>query len=162
MPQPSRASRIRGASDQSEVRRLIQIAQDAEARGEKLAEWCWQEDDQKIANYDPNTVRGPNWILYSDLIAAQLEERWQADKAAIVEIDINGKVRSATGGKAYAAETGTQYTVDFNKMTQKNMKSSRGERSAVKRSVLAWLTRRRPARLGGCSARRPRARASNS
>merc|ERR1719181_1458592 len=101
---------VRGASDQSEVRRLIQVAQDAEARGEKLAEWCWQEDDQKIANYDSNTVRGPNWILYSDLIAAQLEERWQADKAAIVEIDINGKVRSATGGKAYAAETGTQYT----------------------------------------------------
>merc|ERR550514_496046 len=95
----------------------------ANARGEKLAEWCWQEDDHKIAKYDPNTVRAPNWILYSDLIAAQLEERWQADKAAIVEIDINGKVRSATGGKAYAAETGTQYTVDFNKMTQKNMKS---------------------------------------
>merc|ERR1719487_65758 len=114
---------MRGASGDVDMARMIQVAQDADARGEKLAEWCWQEDDHKIAKYDPNTVRAPNWILYSDLIAAQLEEKWQANKAAIVEIDINGKVRSATGGKAYAAETGTQYMVDFNKMTQKNMKS---------------------------------------
>merc|ERR1719506_2987724 len=99
----------RGARDEAEVERLLAVAEAANARGEKLAEWCWQEDDHKIAKYDPNTVRAPNWILYSDLIAAQLEERWQANKAAIVEIDINGKVRSATGGKAYAAETGTQY-----------------------------------------------------
>merc|ERR1719163_312627 len=113
----------RGARDEAEVERLLAVAEAADARGEKLAEWCWQEDDHKIAKYDPNTVRAPNWILYSDLIAAQLEEKWQANKAAIVEIDINGKVRSATGGKAYAAETGTQYMVDFNKMTQKNMKS---------------------------------------
>merc|ERR550514_1033413 len=113
----------RGASGDVDMTRMLTQAEAADARGEKLAEWCWQEDDHKIAKYDPNTVRAPNWILYSDLIAAQLEERWQANKAAIVEIDINGKVRSATGGKAYAAETGTQYTVDFNKMTQKNMKS---------------------------------------
>jgi poly [ADP-ribose] polymerase 10/14/15 len=119
----------RGAKDQAEVQRLLAVAEAADARGEKLAEWCWQEDDARVANHDPATVRTPNWILYADVVAAQLEERWQvfsaggAGDASKVEIDVNGRVRSTSGGKAFGGETGTAYVIDFASMAQKNLKS---------------------------------------
>ena len=60
---------IRNARNEGEKKRVLRQAQIAHERGEKLAEWCWQEDDHKIAGHDKKTVRPPNWILYSDLIA---------------------------------------------------------------------------------------------
>ena len=36
----------------------------------------WAEDAGRIANHKPATVVQPgNWVLYADVIAAQLEER---------------------------------------------------------------------------------------
>ena len=141
----------RGASGDVEMARMLTQAEAADARGEALAEWMWQEDKARVGRHDPASVRAPDWIMYADVVNAQLEEKFRdyqkvrnSQKASnprasttvcpIVEIDLEGKVRStATMAKAFAAETGTAYRIDFAAMTQKNLHS--GFERKVQRQV---------------------------
>ena len=82
---------IRNARDEAEKKRLLRQAQKPTRAARSSPSGAGRKMITKSRSHDPKTVRPPNWILYSDLIAAQLEERWQADKAAIFEIDINGQ-----------------------------------------------------------------------
>ena len=108
-----------------------------------LAEWCWEEAYGRISSHHPKEVRAPNWILYADVVAAKLEERWQSFKNdgtdSVVEIDINGQVRSTSGGKdsqwAFDDDTDTAYTIDFASMKQKNMRS--GDLCNIRREAIS-------------------------
>merc|ERR1719502_2494442 len=120
----------RGARGDVEMARMLTQAEAADARGEALAEWMWQEDAARVGAHDPSSVRTPDWIMYADVVNAQLEEKFREYQVApqtvcpIVEIDLEGKVRSTkTMAKAFAADTGTGYEIDFAAMTQKNRRS---------------------------------------
>merc|ERR550514_296439 len=128
-----------------EMARMLTQAEAADARGEALAEWMWQEDAARVGAHDPSSVRTPDWIMYADVVNAHLEEKFREYQVApqtvcpIVEIDLEGKVRSTTTmAKAFAANTGTGYEIDFAAMKQKNR--STGHARKIQRQVknVAW------------------------
>ena len=87
---------------------------------------------------------GESYVLYADVIAAQLEEQYKAWSAplggvlgsSVVEIDVDGAVRSTMdASKMFNPGTGTAYKIDFQAMTQTNVRSNRMKirRAAKKR-----------------------------
>jgi len=122
-----------GAKNDAEVKRLLVQAEAADALGEELPEWMWQEDAAHIGRHKKDAVRGESYVLYADVIAAQLEEQYKAWSAplggvlgsSVVEIDVDGAVRSTMdASKMFNPGTGTAYKIDFQAMTQTNVRSN--------------------------------------
>lgn len=139
-----------GVENEDELSRFLAVVQAATNKGE-VAKWYWREDDHRTSSHDPASIHLTCWVAYADSVAAQLEFFYDNKTVAsttnaaaatnvllhsivdvdidsrvtsIVDVDIDGRVTSSnTRGKTFAADSGTRYSVDLERMVQINAKT---------------------------------------
>jgi len=96
------------------------------------AHWYWQEDSHMISKHDSSDVKpNTNWVRYAGNVCAELDDFYakfvgaEYDPAyAVHPLDLTDRIASTgTEMKANNAHTGCAFSVDFEKMEQKNVKS---------------------------------------
>ena len=90
--------------------------------------WCWAEDTHEMHKHNQAMVRGTNWVEYAGSVMAEHEARYWAWKNGRVPptytTDLKDRIASTgTESKVDNAHTGTTFSIDFEKMTQSNVKS---------------------------------------
>ena len=90
--------------------------------------WYWAEDTHKMHKHNQAMVRGTNWVEYAGSVMAEHEARYWAWKNGRVPptytTDLKDRIASTgTESKVDNAHTGTTFSIDFEKMTQSNVKS---------------------------------------
>lgn len=89
------------------------------------ATWYWAEDQQRLSSHNQQLILAPHWVQYAGSVIVELEARYQEWKAGNVEAthatDLTDRISSTgTEKKAFAAESGTKYVINFENMTQLN------------------------------------------
>ena len=101
---------------------------DAEEKGPsgplmERARWFWKEDAANLSVHNPADVKG-EFVAYSSQVCAELNEKWHAytklGGAAVVQVDLHGRIGSTGGEKAHNAHTGVVFEIDLKDLQQKN------------------------------------------
>ena len=102
----------------------------ASLKPDNQTRWYWQEGSDRIDSHNKHDVLQPgNWVSYAWSVCAELDSayaKWQSGKGVGSHtIDLTNRI-SSTGieAKAHGADTGVGFVVDFQQMTQKNLKSN--------------------------------------
>jgi len=91
--------------------------------------WYWAEDVAKLSGHNPSMILAPHWVQYAGSVASELEDCYQAWKAGrspeTHSTDLADRISSTgTEAKAFAAASGTKYTINFRQMKQINAATS--------------------------------------
>ena len=90
------------------------------------ARWFWKEDAANLSVHNPADVKG-EFVAYAGAVCAELNEKWHAytklGGAAVVQVDLHGRIGSTGGEKAHNAHTGVVFEIDLKNLQQKNVTS---------------------------------------
>ena len=90
------------------------------------ARWFWKEDAANLSVHNPADVEG-EFVAYAGAVCAELNEKWHAytklGGAAVVQVDLHGRIGSTGGEKAHNAHTGVVFEIDLKNLQQKNVTS---------------------------------------
>ena len=108
----------------------------------EVFEWFWQEDEHRIGNRDPSQLfheadgTSTRFVRYSAAVNTQIENAYlswvNGSTSSVVPVDLAG------GAKLYAADSGSQFVIDFEAMEQRNTKTNFAR--AVRREAVPGKT----------------------
>ena len=91
--------------------------------------WYWQEGADRMDSHNKFDILQPgNWVSYAWGVCSELDDKydqWHAKKGATrIQVDLTDRIAS-TGNeaKAHGQDSGANFEIDFEHMTQKNLKS---------------------------------------